>query len=892
MARRLIRRPVVWQGSGLRTKASAAGPLIAVNVAHTPQFTPKRFDRLADEAYAKNVIAYLCVRLIADAVASLRWMIFSGDKEIEEHEIKRLLKRQNPMTTGPRWWRELVAYHLLAGNAYLEAVGPGPEQPPIELWNLRPDRMKVIPGDQGMPEAYRYEVNGQIKDFPVDFVRGAMQLLHIREFHPLHDWYGMSPVEAAARWIDMDNAASDMNLAQTQNGGGPSGLVVFNEKVAPDVATAWEKKLQDKMGGPRNTGKIKVVAGGDWKFERISDTAADMQWIEGMSETARRICAAWNVPHILVVAGESTYNNRENARVEFWVHTVLPYVDMLLGDLNPWLARMYGEEDLELRYDRQAIAALEPVRRLTREQARADFQAQLITKNEARAEIDYGEVDGGDEFAAMLANEPAQANAKQKFDLDQKGLDRADAREQAKRPQVEKDAATAHDRALELEDRRAANRRATKNEGAAARKADDPFSATEPGADDAPAEPFYAYLEVQKARRLTRWMREAGIPNPVPAGKLHLTTVYSAIPPRDYLASTRQETLDPALYRLERLGPDGKALVLVVDSDLAWDRMQAALAAGAVPAWPTLIPHITLSYDCPDDFQLPDHPPGFPITVGPEHVGDGVKSGPNYKQNYNWKASADDIAGLPDALNDDALVAAARPSLLDIVRDFGQRTIQRVSLALGFDVRARAVEGFLSRWGGERIRDLVGTTTRRELGEALAEVTAEGPTFPKLVNAVMRVFDRADKVRAEVIARTETTRAAGFGAQEAMQQGNVERKQWISSRDAFVRDAHAELDGQIVEADKPFTWEGNTAMYPGGFAKAALSINCRCISVAIPDEASAARLSTKDARAIEWSDNDNLLLHHERLLAAALREGFQRQQRGILQALARATMRS
>jgi len=887
VARRAPRLPVVWQGSGLRTKASAAGPIIATQIAHQPQFTPRRYDRLADEAYTRNVIAYLCVRLISDAVASLRWMTFNGDKEIEEHEIKRLLKRQNPMTTGPRWWRELVAYHLLAGNAYVEAVGPGPERPPVELWNLRPDRMKVIPGEDGMPEAYRYEANGQTKDWPVDYVRGAMQLLHLREFHPLHDWYGMSPVEAAARWIDMDNAASDMNLAQQQNGGNPSGLIVFKEKLGPEEAKAAEKKIQDKLAGTRNSGKLQVVGGGDWDFKRISDTAADMQWIEGMSETARRICAAWNVPHILVVAGESTYNNRENARVEFWVHTVLPYVDMLLGDLNPWLARMYGEEDLELRYDRQAIAALEPVRRLTREQARADFQAQLITKNEARAEIDYGEVDGGDEFAPMLANEPAQANAQQKFDLDQKGLDLADKREAAKRPQVEKDAATAHERALELEDRRAASRRATKDEGAAARKADDPFSATEGPA----AEPFYAYLEVQKPRRLTRWMREAGIPNPVPAGKLHLTTVYSVIPPRDYLASTRQETLDPANYRLERLGPDGKALVLVVDSDLAWDRMQAALAAGAVPAWPTLIPHITLSYDA-GEFQLPDHPPGFPITVGPEHIGDGVKAAPKYNQNYNWKASDSDIAGLPDHLNDDALIQSSRGSLLDIVRAFGQRTIQRVSLALGFDVRAKAVEGFLSRWGGERIRDLVGTTTRRELGEALAEVTAEGPTFPKLVNAVMRVFDRADKVRAEVIARTETTRAAGFGSQEAMEQGNVERKCWVSSRDAFVREQHAELDGQIVEADKPYVWEGNEAMFPGGFSKPELSINCRCISVAIPDEASASLLATKDDRAVEWSDNDNLLLHHERLLAAALREGFERQKRGILQALARANMRS
>ncbi len=887
-------RQIVWPrsygDSGI--KASATGPLIATHVAHTPQYTPRRYDRLADEAYAKNVIAYLCVRLIADAVASLKLMVFKGEKEIKGHDLQRLLKRQNPMTTGPRWWRELVAYHLLAGNAYVEAVGPRPTEPPRELWNLRPDRMKVIPGVDGMPEAYRYEANGQIRDFPVNLVDGAVQLLHVREFHPLHDWYGMSPVEAAARYIDMDNAASDHNLGRLQNGANPSGLVVFKEKLHPDQAKAAEEKIQAKLGGARNAGRIQVVGGGEWDFKRVGDSNVDMQWLEGMSETARRICAAWNVPHILVVAGESTYNNRQSARVELWLHTVLPYFDMLLGDVNPWLQRMYGDDELEIRYDRASIAALEPVRKETREQARADWQAGAITLNEFRAEIDYGEVPNGDELQPQLANVPTQANAQQEFDLQQEGLDRADAREAAKRPQVEQDAKVAHDRALELEDRRAKNRQGTKDRGGPARKAEDPFSAT----DALQGDPFYAYLEVQAPRRLTRWMRSVGIPKPVAAGKLHLTTVYSAIPPKGYEPSAGTEMLDPARYRLERLGPDGAVLALVVDSDLAWDRMQAAMAAGAVPAWPTLIPHITLSYDA-GEFQIPDHPPDFPITVGPEVIGSGRKGNyPKIPDSWGIEARADDpdFSDIPDSLNDDILADTARSSLLGIVRDFGQRTIQRISVTLGFDVRSPAVEGFLARWGGERIRDLVGTTTRRELGEALARVTAEGPTFPKLVAAVQATFDRADKVRAEVIARTETTRAAGFGSQEGMVQGNVERKCWLATKDQFTRDSHAEMDGQIVPVDQDFkSPSGAHGPHPGDLGtSAAENVNCRCVSIAIPDEASAARLATKDARTVEWSEQDNLLLHHERLLVAALREGFGRQQRGVLQALARRMMRS
>jgi HK97 family phage portal protein len=738
--------PAAWPGARPERKVSAVGPMIAQFAAGQPQFTPRRYDRLADEAYTRNVIAYQCVRLISDAVASLRWSLFRGEQEIEKHPIVDLIQRQNPMTRGARWWRELVAYHLLAGNAYVEAVtGLRDNAPPSELWNLRPDRVKVIPGDQGMPKAYRYEVNGQTHDFPVDPVKGAGRLLHIREFHPLNDWYGFSPVEAAARYVDMDNAASDQNIRQLQNGASPSGLMIFKNKLEADQIAQAEAKVREKLSGTDNAGRV-LVLGGDWDFKRISETNVDMQWLDGLSESARRICAAWNVPHILVVAGESTYNNRENARVELWLHCVLPYVDMLLGDLNPWLSDLFGDE-IQLRYDRQAITALEPVRRATREQSRADYQARLITLNEARAEIDYGEMPDGDQLAPQVEAGVARGVAEHGLSLDQDRAEkdferttrraelnaqREEARAAAARQQVLEDGQTAHERALDLEKLRAARKAEEMGEG-----------------------------------------------------------------------------------------------------------------------W-AVVRHLVKAADAGD---------------------------------LERKIEPGDYADLPGGLPDDALAEATRQALQDIVRDFGQKTFQEIGLDIGFDIANPAVQDFLEEFAGERIRDMVGATTRRELGEALAKVTREGPTFSKLTRAVMDVFERADRERAEVIARTETTRAAGFGSQRAMELGNVERKTWISSRDNFVREQHAELDGQTVPATEPFNWEGNEAMYPGGFSKAALSVNCRCIAVAIPDEKAAEALSTKDARAEAWSLKDNLLLHHERILTAALREGFARQMRAVLTGL-------
>ena len=56
----------------------------------------------------------------------------------------------------------MSAHLLLAGNGYLEAVGlDGQTNLNVrELYALRPDRMKVVPGPDGWPQAYEYTVAG------------------------------------------------------------------------------------------------------------------------------------------------------------------------------------------------------------------------------------------------------------------------------------------------------------------------------------------------------------------------------------------------------------------------------------------------------------------------------------------------------------------------------------------------------------------------------------------------------------------------------------------------------------------------------------------------------------------------------------------------------------
>jgi HK97 family phage portal protein len=299
------------------------------------------------------------------------------------------------MASGAALFEAFFAYELLQGNTYLEAVGPD-NRPPRELWNARPDRMQVIPGPQGIPQGYEYTANGQKVRWQVDPLTGLGPILHLKEFHPLDDWYGLGRTEPAAYAIDRHNAASAHNKALLDNGARPSGALVFKPvkgddgtmQVAPDVVIAAAKKSLEANGvGPAAAGKAHVY-GGDVEWLEMGISPRDMDFGEGKADSARDICLAYGVPHILIVPGQSTYNNVREAKLELWEDTVLPLLDRALDALNAWLVPMFGD-GLTLGADLDEISALEPRRESKRKSTMELLGAGVIDPDEARDALQY-----------------------------------------------------------------------------------------------------------------------------------------------------------------------------------------------------------------------------------------------------------------------------------------------------------------------------------------------------------------------------------------------------------------------------------------------------------------------------------------------------------------------
>lgn len=290
----------------------------------------------------------------------------------------------------------LIGYVLLSGNAYIEMI-KSQSGNPLELYTLRPDRMRVIPGESGLPVAYEYAVNGKSKRIPVDAFQGMSTILHIKSFHPLHDWYGMSPLEAASYAIDQFNAVGGHNLAILQNGGRPSGALIVGQGAHTRNLTSEQREtlrqdVQSFYEGSKNAGRVMVLEG-DFEWKEMGLSPKDLDFIEGKNLSAREIAQAYGVPPMLVgIQGDATYANYKEARFHLWEDTILPLLDSVTDEFNRWLTPHYGSH-LRLSHDLDGIPALASRREAAWQKVEA---ASFLTLNEKRAAVGYGPLKNGD----------------------------------------------------------------------------------------------------------------------------------------------------------------------------------------------------------------------------------------------------------------------------------------------------------------------------------------------------------------------------------------------------------------------------------------------------------------------------------------------------------------
>lgn len=290
--------------------------------------------------YTLSADVYIAVTKIATSGAGVEMEVYTVKGEdktpVVNHPIEQLLRRPNARQSGFALMFATMGFLQLTGNAYwyLASTSGGP---PDQIYTLRPDRMVIKPGKTADKpiDGYVYTVN-DVK-IPID----PDSVIHFRRFHPLNDYYGLSPIEAASLEIN-----SDMAMARWNNNyfgkdmGIPAGVVniknAVNDGDYERIQTEWRRSY----GGTQR--KTAFIRGADVTYEAIGLAHRDTDFLLGRQFNKEVVMLVWGVPPGMLDKNATEANAL--AAIETFTRDTLYPAMLEIGDvLTNSLAPFYGD---------------------------------------------------------------------------------------------------------------------------------------------------------------------------------------------------------------------------------------------------------------------------------------------------------------------------------------------------------------------------------------------------------------------------------------------------------------------------------------------------------------------------------------------------------------------
>jgi HK97 family phage portal protein len=328
-----------------------------------------------EEVYRRNPVGQRAVRLMSGMLGSLTIDAVEGDA------------RAAALVQADGLMEGIAANLLLHGNAYVQLITDAADKP-AELCQLRPERVSVVSDERGWPVGYLYRAGAQARRFEKFDALGRQQVAHVKALHPRDDHYGMGCIEAAIGAASVHNRAVRWNKALLDNAARPSGALSYEPADGSVLSVEQYKRLKEELteefAGAGNAGRPLLLEGG-LKWQALSLTPADMDFVALKEGAARDIALAFGVPPVLVgLPGDATYANAREAGRALYRQTILPMAARVLNALGAMLGDWMGP--VRLAVDADQISELAEDRAKLWEQVEA---ASFLSEAEKREMLGF-----------------------------------------------------------------------------------------------------------------------------------------------------------------------------------------------------------------------------------------------------------------------------------------------------------------------------------------------------------------------------------------------------------------------------------------------------------------------------------------------------------------------
>lgn len=297
------------------------------------------------ELYQRLSWVYVAVSITAQTAASeplhVKKLVGEKTEHIDNHPFELLLRRPNPLQSRAEFLEALVGYRQLTGNAYIWLNRGSPDAPPSELWLIPPSAIEPVPDQRLYIKGYAYDPGSGRK-----IMLEPWEICHLKRFHPLNRFVGLSPIEALALTATGDMAMTKWNVNYfDKQHAKPAGALAFADPIAESDWETMKRDIETQYGGTqrrmmllRNAGK----SGVSWLQFGVNQK--DMEFLAGRTFNKEEIFAALAPGLSSMLAVNATEANSMAGRATFSEMTVWPIHQAIAEKFSSDILPAYGED--------------------------------------------------------------------------------------------------------------------------------------------------------------------------------------------------------------------------------------------------------------------------------------------------------------------------------------------------------------------------------------------------------------------------------------------------------------------------------------------------------------------------------------------------------------------
>lgn len=336
-------------------KAAQVPAAIPLGLSKTALWSNWNSQKAIKEGYKASTYVYACITKRARAVASVPWYVYKQNRDgtwekIINHPLEMLIDKPNAFMSRSDLMERLIINLDLTGNSIFQKIMINNST--IELWPIGPDGIKPIPDQEEFIKAYEYQVGSQKMELDPN------EILHAMYIDPSNVFWGLSPLQVAAKTVDTDIEAMNWNKIALQNRAVTDGTFTFEQPLTRDQWQEARMQVREQHQGSQNA-RTPWVLGGGAKWQNMSLSPVDMDFIEGRKMTREEICTIFEVPPPIVgILDKANYSNMKEARRVFWLDTIIPLLQNVKNILNRSINPEYGN-GIEIDFDLSNVEALQ-----------------------------------------------------------------------------------------------------------------------------------------------------------------------------------------------------------------------------------------------------------------------------------------------------------------------------------------------------------------------------------------------------------------------------------------------------------------------------------------------------------------------------------------------------